>query len=214
MSLGTRIEGHPPNLQISNLTDFSKVWILPRKEFDYLDTREELLEKFGTLVGKNHSPLAEKKHEAHEPGLYRHHDEEDCKTRQSAWAQVDQKDDKTDDQLDWSGQTYMKELASKVDTRDVSGDVVDQLSTGVYMASTSGECESFVVDRGDQSCAQQDAGTHSAVEKVVQRKRRQNLKEEETERETDPVLDWRGYLSGAVGSVGTLGKSDDGLTEA
>jgi len=193
------------------LTDFSKVGILPGEEFDYLDTGKELLEKFGTFVGKNHSLLAEKKHEAHEPDLYRRHDEEDCKTRQGAWAQVGQKDDQADDQLNWSGQTRVKELTSEVDTRDVSGDVVDQFPTGVDMASTSGERESFVVDCGDQSCAQQDTSTHGAVEKAVQGKRRQSLKEEETERETDPVLDWRDYLSGAVGSVGTLGKPDDGL---
>ena len=175
--------------------------MLPGEELDYLDTGKELLEKFGTLVGKNHRLLAEKKHEAYEPDLYWRHDEEDCETRQSTWAQVGQKDDQTDDQLGRSGPTHVKELTSKVDTRNVGGNVVNQFSTGVYMASTSGECESFVVDRGNQSCAQQDTGSHGAVEKVVQGKRRQSLKEEETERETDPVLDWRGYLSSAVGSV-------------
>jgi len=73
--------------------DFSKVRILPGEEFDYLDTGKELLEKFGALVGKNHSLLAEMKHEACEPGLYWRHNEEDRKTRQSTRAQVGQKND-------------------------------------------------------------------------------------------------------------------------
>ena len=132
--------------------DFSKVRILPGEEFDYLDTGKELLEKFGTLVGKNHGLFAEKKHEAREPGLYWRHDEEDRKTCQSTWAQIGQKDDQTNDQLDWSDPTHVKGLASRVDTRDVSGNMVDQFPTGVDMASTSRECKSFVVDRGDQSC--------------------------------------------------------------
>ena len=47
----------------------------------------------------------------------------------------------------------MKEIGSEVDTRNISGDVVDQFSIGVDMSSTSGERKGLVVDRGDQSCA-------------------------------------------------------------
>ena len=93
--------------------------IPPGGEFYHLGTGKELLEKLGAHIGKNHSPLAEKGDEAHEPDLYRHHDEEDGETSQSTRTQVDQKDAQTDDQLDWSGPTYVKELASEVDTRDV-----------------------------------------------------------------------------------------------
>ena len=53
-----------------------KVWILPSEEFDYLDTRKELLEKFGPLVGKNHDLLAKTEQETHEAGLERNHDDE------------------------------------------------------------------------------------------------------------------------------------------
>ena len=127
--------------------------MLFRSEFHYLDTGKELLEKFGTLIGKNRSLLAKKEHEAHELDLYRRHNDEDSEAGQSTRAQVDQKDDQTDNQLDWSGPTHVKPLASEVDTRDVSGDVVDQFSVGVDVASTSGERKSLVVDRGDQSSA-------------------------------------------------------------
>jgi len=48
---------------------------------------------------------------------------------------------------------------------------------------------------------------------VVQGEGRNSLKEEETERETDTVLDWGGYPSKADGSMRTLGKLNDGLTE-
>jgi hypothetical protein len=193
------------------LTDLIKVRSLPGKEFYYLDAGKELLEKFGAPIGKNHSLLAEKKREAQEPDLDRRHHEKNSETSQSARAQVDQKDDETNDQLDWSGPTRMKELTSEVDTRDVSGDVVDQFSAGVDMASTGGECKSLVVDRGDQSCAQQHTGTQGAVVKVAHGKRRQSLKEEETKHETDTVLDWRGYLSSIVGNIRLLGKPDDSL---
>jgi hypothetical protein len=44
----------------------------------------------------------------------------------------------------------VRELASEVDARDVSGDVVDQFSIGVDVASTSGEGKSLVVDGCDQ----------------------------------------------------------------
>ena len=53
-----------------------KVWIFPSEEFDYLDTRKELLEKFGPLVGKNHDLLAKTEQETHEAGLERNHDDE------------------------------------------------------------------------------------------------------------------------------------------
>ena len=42
---------------------------------------------------------------------------------------------------------------------------------------------------------------------------RESLKEEETEGETDTVLDWRGWLSSMASSIGTLGKLDESLTE-
>ena len=70
-----------------------KIRVLPREEFDDLDTGKELLEKFGALIGENHGLLAETKHEAHEPCLNRHHDDEDGETSQSTRAQVDQEDD-------------------------------------------------------------------------------------------------------------------------
>jgi len=72
----------------------------------------------------------------------------------------------------------MKELGSEVDTRNIGGDVVDQFPVGVDMPGTTRERESLVVDRGDQPRTQQDTGTRSAVEKVVQSERGQNLKEE------------------------------------
>lgn len=49
--------------------DSCQVRVFPSEEFDDLDTGEEFLEKFGTLVGENHDLLAETEHEAHEPGL-------------------------------------------------------------------------------------------------------------------------------------------------
>jgi len=79
------------------------------------------------------------------------------------------------------------------------------------MPSASGEGESLVVDRGGQTCTQQDTGTHGTVEEVVDSKRDQNLKEEETKRETDTTPKWRGDLSGAVGNIGMLGEPNDGL---
>ena len=130
--------------------DFGQVRILPGEEFDDLNAGKEFLEKLGTLIGKNHGLLAETKHEAHKPGLYRRHDDEDAETSQSTWAQVDQEDDQTDNQLDRGGPTHMEELASEVDARNVSGNVVDQFSIGVDVPSTSGERETLVIDRGDQ----------------------------------------------------------------
>ena len=96
--------------------DLCEIRIFPGKEFDYLDTGKEFLEKFGALIGENHSLLAETKHETHEPGLHRYDDEEDGETGQSTWTQVDQEDDHTDDQLDWSGPTGVEEICSEVDT--------------------------------------------------------------------------------------------------
>lgn len=107
----------------------------------------------------------------------------------------------------------MEETASEVDARNVSGDVVNQFSVRVDMSSTSGESESPVIDRGDQSSAQQGTGAHGAVEKVVHSESRQSLEEEETECETDAVLDWWSFLSGTVGNIGTLGELNDSLTE-
>ena len=133
--------------------DFCKIRVLPGEEFDDLDAGKELLEKFGALIGENHSLPAEDKQVTHEPGLYWCYDKEDCETSQSAGAQVDQKDNQTDDQLDWSGPARVKELGSEVDTRNISGDVVNQFSVGVDMTSTSGEGNSLIVYRGDQSCA-------------------------------------------------------------
>jgi len=147
-----------------------KIRTLPGEEFDDLDTGKELLEKFGTLIGEYHGLPAETQHEAHEPGLDWHHNDKDGETRQSTRAQVDQKDDQTDDQLDWGGPTHVEELGSEIDTRNVSGDVVDQFSVGVDMPSTGGERESLVINRGDQPRTQQDTSTRSPVEKVVQRK--------------------------------------------
>ena len=44
-------------------------------------------------------------------------------------------------------------MARDIDTRNVGGDVVDQLSIGVDVTSTSGECKSLVIDRGDKTSA-------------------------------------------------------------
>lgn len=73
--------------------NLSEIRVLPCEELDDLNTGKELLEKFGTFIGKNHSLLAETKQEAHEPGLHRCHYNEDSETGQSTRAQVDQKDD-------------------------------------------------------------------------------------------------------------------------
>jgi len=81
------------DFRISNLVYFVKIRILPGEEFDDLDAGKKLLEKFGTLIGKNHGFLAKTKHEAHEPDLDRHHDDKDSETSQSTRAQVDQEDD-------------------------------------------------------------------------------------------------------------------------
>lgn len=105
----------------------------------------------------------------------------------------------------------MEEIASEVNTRNVSGDVIDQFSVGVNVSSTSGERKSLVVDRGDQPCAQQDAGTGCAVEEVVQSERGQNLEEEETKGVTDAAFEWRGFLSSAVCEVGVLGEPNNSL---
>jgi len=107
----------------------------------------------------------------------------------------------------------MKQLSGEVDTRNIGRDVVDQFSIGVDMSSTSGERESLVVDCGDQSRPQQNASTHGTVEIVVQSKRGQNLKEEESERESDTTPKWRGDLSSPVSDVGMLGEPNDGLVE-
>ena len=64
-------------------------------------------------------------------------EDEDGETSQSTWAQVDQEDGRTGYQLDRSGPAHVEELTSEVDARDVSGDVVDQFSVGVDVASTS-----------------------------------------------------------------------------
>ena len=89
--------------------------------------------------------------------------------------------------------------------------MIDQFSIGVDMSSASGEPESLVVDCSDQPRTQQDTSTHGAVEIVVQSERCQNLKGEETERETDTVCKRRGGLSSPVGDVGMLGEPNDGL---
>ena len=82
----------------------------------------------------------------------RDHHEEDGETSQSARTQINQQDDQTDDQLDRSGPTHVEELSSKVDTGDVGGDVVDELSIGVDMTGTSGEGDGLVVNRSDHTC--------------------------------------------------------------
>lgn len=131
--------------------DLCQIGIFPGEELYNFDAGKEFLEKFRAFIGEDHSPLAEDEQVTHKPDLKGDYYEEDGETSQGARAQVDQKDDQTDDQLDWSGPTHMEELSSKVDTRDVGGDVVDDLSIGVDMASTSGECDGLVVDRGDQT---------------------------------------------------------------
>ena len=133
--------------------DFGEIKILPGKKFDDLYAGKEFLKKFDALIGKHHSLLAGTKQEMYELGLYRYHDDEDSETGQSAWAQVDQEEGQTDEQLDWSSPGRVEILAGKVDTRDVGGDVVDEFSVGVDVPSTSGEPKSLVVDRGDQTCA-------------------------------------------------------------
>ena len=126
---------HQPSLWFSNLLDPSEIRILPCEEFDDLNARKELLEQFGTLIGEYHRPLTEKKQETHEPGLNRYHKDKDGETGQSARAQVDQEGGQTAYQLDRSGPVHVGELASEVDARDVSGDVVDQFSVGVDVAA-------------------------------------------------------------------------------
>ena len=111
------------------------------------------MQKFDTLVGKNHGLLAEAQEETHSLGLERHNDEEDCKSNQSTWAQIDQEDDQADDELDWSGPAHVEELCGEVDARNVGGDVVNQLSVGMNVTGASGERKALVVDRGDQSPA-------------------------------------------------------------
>lgn len=69
--------------------EFGEIRVFPGENFDYLDVGEELLEKFGTLIGENNTLLAGTKHEACEPGLHRCHDEEDSEAGQGARAQVD-----------------------------------------------------------------------------------------------------------------------------
>ena len=132
------------------MLDPGEIRVFTCEEFDYLDTRKEFLEQFGTLIGEDHRLPTEKKRETHEPGLYRYHKDKDGETSQSARAQVDQEDGQTDYQLDRSGPAHVEKLASEVDARDVSGDVVDRFSVGVDVASTSREGKSLVVDRGDQ----------------------------------------------------------------
>ena len=63
-----------------------KVWILPSEEFDYLDTRKELLEKFGPFVGKNYDLPAEVEHAMHGPDLDRNKDGEYSEASQSTGA--------------------------------------------------------------------------------------------------------------------------------
>ena len=133
------------------MIDFGEIRIFPGEEFDDLDAGKELLEKLCAFIGENHGLLAEGEQVAHKLDLHGDHYEEDGETSQSARAQVDDKDGQTDEQLDRSGPAHVEELTSKVDTRDVGGDVVDELSVGVDMASTSGEGDSLVVDRGDQT---------------------------------------------------------------
>ena len=148
------IEGHLPSLRISDLMEFGEVRVFPGKKLDRLDTGEEFLEKFGTLISENHGLLAGPEHEPRESRLDRCHDEEGGKTGQSTRTQVDQEDDHTNNQLDWSGPDRMEETRSKVNTRNVSGDVVDQFPIGVDIPSTSGEHDGLVVDRSNQSRAQ------------------------------------------------------------
>ena len=47
---------------------------------------------------------------------------------------------------------------------------------------------------------------------MIQRQRRENLEEEETERVADTVRDWGRDLSSSVGDIGTLGELNDSLT--
>lgn len=107
----------------------------------------------------------------------------------------------------------MEETASEVDTGNISGDVVDQFAIGVDMPSASGQCKGLVVDRSDQPRAHQDTGTHGTVEGVMKSQRRHNLKEEETKREANAILDGRSCPSGTVGGIGMLGEPDNGLIE-
>ena len=133
--------------------DSVKVRVLPGEQFDYLDTRKELLQKFGAFVGENHGLLAEVEQETHGPDLEWDNYKEDSKTSQSAWAQIYQENDQAYYQLDWSGPAHVEELGSEVDTRNVCGDVIDQLSVGVDMTSASGEGKSLVIDRGNHGPA-------------------------------------------------------------
>ena len=48
---------------------------------------------------------------------------------------------------------------------------------------------------------------------MVQSQGRQDLKEQETERETDAILDRRGRLPGTMSNVGVLSEPNDGLME-
>jgi len=48
---------------------------------------------------------------------------------------------------------------------------------------------------------------------VVHGEGRESLKEEETEGETDTVLDWRGFTSSKASNIGALGELDESLTE-
>ena len=144
-----------------------EIRVLPGKIFDYLDAGEEFLEKFRTLVGENCCLLAGVEHESRESGLDRCHNKEDGETGQSTQAQVDQEDDHADHHLDRSGPDDVEETASRVNARNISGDVVDQFSVGVDMSSTCGECESLAVDRSDQTCVQQCTSGHSTVGEVL-----------------------------------------------
>jgi hypothetical protein len=126
------------------LLDPGEIRIFPGEGFDDLNARKELLEKFGTLIGEDHRPLAEKQQETHQPGLYRYHEGEDGETSRSARTQVDQEDGQTNYQLDRSGPAHVEDLAGEVDARDVGGYVIDQFSAGADMASTSGEGKSLL----------------------------------------------------------------------
>lgn len=68
--------------------------------------------------------------------------------------------------------------------------------------STSEKRECLVVNRGDpKPCTREDTGTRGAVEKAVESKGDQNLKEEESERESDPALEWGCDLFSTVGDM-------------
>ena len=87
------------SLRVPDLVNFVQVRIFPGKKFDDFDTREEFLKEFGTPIGENHIFLAEAKYVTCSHGLEWGRDDEDSKTSQCTWTQINQEDDEADDQL-------------------------------------------------------------------------------------------------------------------